>query len=743
MSSKLHAPSECKRKIIYRSKKKFSPELFELDCSYIPFQVCEVFDDLDDVYWAHNKLFTSVIDQHAPLKSKVVSTKQAPFMNSRLRKAIFSRNMWRNKFFRQRNNKTYQKNYSAWRNKVSQLRKMSIKGYIENSCNRDIGSKKFYAALKPFISRQPYRDTGSKIILRENEDVVSEPSAVASIFNAYFKSIADYSGSSDGLDSYTMTDLLLKHKDHPSILKINNSIIHTDEFYFSPVSPECIQMYILKLQANKAVGHDGIQNLFIKLSNNHTSASLCYIFNHCISIGTFPNDLKMADISPIFKKRDSLLRENYRSVNILTAISKVFERIMADQLITYFQSILSTTLSAYRKGYNCQHVVLQLTEFWRKSLDDNTFVGTVAMDLSKAFDKMPHALLVAKLYAYGLSYNSCHTIIGYLKNRQQRVKVMGKYSDWSVINRGVPQGSVLGPLLFNIFINDLFFSGIKSHIANYADDNHLYNSNEDLNVLKNVLENDTAVAIKWFEDNYMNANADKFHSMILNRKGNIDTSIYVGDIKLSSEDTVNVLGITLDSKLKFDAHVSILARRASQQINVLKRMSKFLSLDSRHLVYNSFISSNFTYCPVAWMFCGRKNVSKIEKVQERALRFVYDDHVSPYTSLLSRGNFLSLSMFRIYFLAIEVFKCVKQTNPPYLNCLFTKCEVKYNLRDSDLLLQPKFKTFTYGYKSFSYFGAKVWNTLSSNVKSCNTLSAFKRELKKWCLGSEARDLNTF
>ena len=101
----------------------------------------------------------------------------------------------------------------------------------------------------------------------------------------------------------------------------------------------------------------------------------------------------------------------------------------------------------------------------------------------------------------------------------------------------------------------------------------------------------------------------------------------------------------------------------------------------------------------------KKNVSKIEKVQERALRFVYDDHVSPYASLLSRGNFLSLSMFRIYFLAIEVFKCVKQTNPPYLNCLFTKCEVKYNLRDSDLLLQPKFKTFTYGYKSFSYFGA--------------------------------------
>ena len=287
------------------------------------------------------------------------------------------------------------------------------------------------------------------------------------------------------------------------------------------------------------------------------------------------------------------------------------------------------------------------------------------------------------------------------------------------------------------------FSGIVSHIANYADDNHLYNSNVDCDILKHVLENDTNTAIKWFTDNYMNANAEKFQSMIFDRKGNIDTKLTVGNIELNSEDSIKILGINLDSKLKFDSHISTLSKRASQQINVLKRLSKFLSLESRLLVYNSFISANFTYCPVTWMFCGKQNIHKLEKIQERALRFVFNDRTSSYENLLERGNYLSLSMFRIYFLAIEVFKCSRGQNPEYLSGLFEKKHLGYNLRNSDLIVQPKFETFTYGYKSFSYFGAKIWNSLSPDVKNCNSLSTFKQKLKDWCKSSDACRLNSF
>ena len=184
--------------------------------------------------------------------------------------------------------------------------------------------------------------------------------------------------------------------------------------------------------------------------------------------------MKLADITPLFKKDDTLSKENYRSVNLLIAVSKVFERILCDQLNKFFEKVLSSFMSAYRKGHNCQHVILRLTEHWRQALDNGNISGTVAMDLSKAFDRMPHGLLIAKLHAYGLSDDACNMVISYLKDRRQRVKVMGEFSDCATINRGVPQGSIMGSLLFNIFLNDLFYVDMNCEIANYADDNHLY-----------------------------------------------------------------------------------------------------------------------------------------------------------------------------------------------------------------------------------------------------------------------------
>ena len=249
---------------------------------------------------------------------------------------------------------------------------------------------------------------------------------------------------------------------------------------------------------------------------------------------------------------------------------------MSDQLTKYFGDLLCSTLSAYRKGYSCQHVILRSTEYWRRALDNGNAVGAVAMDLSRAFDKMPHALLIAKLNAYGLSEHACNLVISYLRNRKHRVKIMGKHSDWVTTNRGVPQGSVLGPLLFNIFINDLFYMNMTCEIANYADDNHLYYEDKCHDVLKNVLENDVNTATVWFDNNYMCANPDKFQSIILDRDGKQSLSISVQDNTIFSDPSIKVLGIVLDNKLKFDEHVSQMCLKASRQINALKRISKYL-----------------------------------------------------------------------------------------------------------------------------------------------------------------------
>ena len=195
-------------------------------------------------------------------------------------------------------------------------------------------------------------------------------------------------------------------------------------------------------------------------SRYRKSHDLWNVFNACISSCDFPSTLKWSDINPIYKKKDNLCKENCMSVSVLAVVSKVLERVLSDQLMTYFVSILNHSLSAYKAGYSCQHVILQLTEFWRQSLDKENCVGTVAMDQPKAFDSMPHGFLIAKLSAYGVSNHACNLIINFLCNRRQRTKVMGNCSEWVTINRGVPNGSVLGPFMFNIFVHDLFYTDI-------------------------------------------------------------------------------------------------------------------------------------------------------------------------------------------------------------------------------------------------------------------------------------------
>ena len=158
--------------------------------------------------------------------------------------------------------------------------------------------------------------------------------------------------------------------------------------------------------------------------------------------------------------------------------------------------------------------------------------------------------------------------------------------------------------------------------------------------------------------------------------------------------------LTLDDKLKFDIHIDSICISASRQINALKRLSKFLDESSRVLIYKSFVLSTFSYSPITWIFCGKRNSLKLEKLQERALRFVFSDFTSTYEELLKRCNFLPLSIYRLKFLAIEVYKCVKNLNPPYLNDLFIHKNINYDLRDKHKMEQPKFNTKTFGYRSF-------------------------------------------
>jgi retron-type reverse transcriptase len=223
----------------------------------------------------------------------------------------------------------------------------------------------------------------------------------------------------------------------------------------------------------------------------------------------------------IFKKADSLNKANYRPVSILTGISKIYERVISDQLMNYCEHIMSDFLCAFRKEHGCHTVLLKLVEDWKAALDDKKFIGAMLMDLSRAFDCLPHRLLLAKLNAYGVDDKACNLLMSYLRKRQQRVKVGVTKSDWTTILKGIPQGSILGPLLFNIFINDLLFSLTQMNsctIYNYADDNSIAYASHSLDDVKINIERSTEECLNWFIRNHMQANPAKFQSMIL---GNI------------------------------------------------------------------------------------------------------------------------------------------------------------------------------------------------------------------------------
>ena len=242
------------------------------------------------------------------------------------------------------------------------------------------------------------------------------------------------------------------------------------------------------LDASKATQSDDIPTKITKNNSDIFSKFFQENFNKAIKTNTFPEQLKYADVKPVFKKDSRTDKKNYRPINILPNVSKIYERCINKQLEEYFQALLSKYQCGFRKGYSVINALLPMFEKWRKSLDAGGAFGALLTDLSKAFDCLPHELLIAKLHAYGVDIYSLKLLHSYLTKQKQRLKLNGTYSLWSEILFRGPQGSILGPLLFNIFPCDLFQFFPDVDIANYADDNTPHSSNINLNRVSHNLE---------------------------------------------------------------------------------------------------------------------------------------------------------------------------------------------------------------------------------------------------------------
>ena len=256
----------------------------------------------------------------------------------------------------------------------------------------------------------------------------------------------------------------------------------------------------------------------MKENSDLCNNTILRIINYVIHTAQFPDDLKLADITPVFKKADSNNVKNYRPVIVLPVMSKVFERIMEKQIAAYMEELMSPYLCGFRKGFSTQNALIALIETWKSSLDQECNAGSILMDLSKAFDTIDYNLVLAKLHAYGFDKQALNVIKSYLKDRWQRTKINTAYSYWAQLLLGLPQGSVLGLLLFNIYINDLLFKVNYTDTCNYADDTTFYVCDKDLNHLTKILEHDSLLAIEWFDSNYMKLNEEKCNFIVAGHK---------------------------------------------------------------------------------------------------------------------------------------------------------------------------------------------------------------------------------
>ena len=290
------------------------------------------------------------------------------------------------------------------------------------------------------------------------------------------------------------------------------------------------------------------------------------------------------------------------------------------------------------------------------------------MDLSKAYDCLPHDLLLAKLSAYGFDESAITLIANCLSNRYQRVKIGSTFSCYLEILRGVPQGSILGPILFNLFINDLKFFIQETEVCNFADDTAIYSCSPYFEEATLKLSNDTRLILNWFRINSMVANTGKFQIIFLGL--NIDNRKITFLIENKSRSEVKLLGITIDDKLSFTTHIENLCSTAGNRLRALARIRKFISFEQAKRLSEAYIMSAFTYCPLIWMYCSKTANNLINKIHQRSLRVIYEKEDANFEDLLIKDSSWTIHENNIHTLLIEIYKSLDHISPPIMQEFF-------------------------------------------------------------------------
>ena len=705
------------RNVNRESIASFSNALGEHDFSNIGLN-----EDVDTAVRRLDEIIMYHFNECCPIINKQVSFKDysKPWIDHSLKSDIKRRH---NMLLLKRSGKLTPAAFNRYRNFVTTKLRYAKKTYFHNKFNSiKCDMYKTWSVINSII--RPSSKSKNNVINKIVKDGVSYTNQddVCNVLNDYFADIGKYINESVPSANFS----------HSHFLSGN----YRNSFYFSPLAPEDVKKIIHSLK-NKPCTLDCYSSSLLKVCSEILSPVICKLINMSISSGVFPSLLKKAKVIPLHKGGDSTICSNYRPISILHILSKIFEKAAHIQLVKYLESnnILCNEQFGFRRNCTTTNATMQLLTYLYRELDNGNYVFSLFIDFKKAFDSVNHNILLSKLYHYGIRGLPLLWFKSYLCNRTQYIRLQDGISGVKNITTGVPQGSILGPTLFLLFINDIVNVSDKFKYILYADDSNLmYSFNKtSLNHTIDTINNELLQLDNWLIANKLILNIDKTKFTIFSYRSNVVLEgIKIKDNVIGYTRETKFLGIYLDNNLTFTNHCNFVCSKVSRSVGVLFRLNYFLPLFILRSLYFSLIHPYFMYGLEIYFNSTVSNKNKILTCQKRAIRLIHKVNYNFHTnSLFKNSKILKISDLHSFQCLIYMYKALYLDGDSDLEALSKNSDNhSHNTRNSFKLIVPYFKKAK-SQQSILYIAVNLWNNLPIEIAANENIDSFKCKLRKY------------
>lgn len=563
----------------------------------------------------------------------------------------------------------------------------------------------------------------SVILKDHNGELIQDESQKAEFLNNHF------------LRSIVELKMQIEHFPTDSCNSLRTLCQHDERFRFDFTTPAEVNQIIANLSPSKSSGHDNIPAKIILECANHITPYITNIFNNIIKTSTYPDILKIHKVIPIPKATNADTPDQFRPIAVLPVIDNILERILYNQISTYMKdnNLLNDFQYGFRKGCGTEEAVVNVVNFICNGLDKgNRGVAGIFYDCSKAFDLIDHKILLKKLKYYGIYGRELILIESYLKNRNQFVQINNHQSSVGAVEYGVPQGSVLGPLLFTIYINDIKNLELSGKLFMYADDICLFYPYLHETVVKAYMERDSSLLSEFLRINKLFLNASKTHLVRFKPYcDNNNFSVFVDGKEVCEVDSVKYLGITLQNNLSWNKHIQFLKTKSAQAVGLLYKFKNKFDKNTKYLIYNGLIQSHFNYLAILYGYKKSSELSSLQRMQNKALKVTSNLPITHPTISIYRDVFkTTLPIHGIYRmqLLMYVFKCIH--NIGHHTIRFQTNQHYFNTRNNTNLFMARCRLETTKQR-IEFMGSREFNNLPHYLKTVNRISEFKTLLKNY------------